>query len=145
MVQFYPAEQFPDVLKASDELETIDPENGPYIEPELGNGIKEEDQKLINTKVEDIRSHLQEIDQMINSEVFGWKTTRMAKVDLTIIRLSCYELMYEKDIPLKVSVNEAVELAKKYGTEKSGAFVNGALRHISDAIVKRGDSVYFDE
>jgi N utilization substance protein B len=56
-----------------------------------------------------------------------WKTSRMCKVDLTLIRLAVYEIRYEDDIPFKVSVNEAVELAKKYGTDDSPSFVNGIL------------------
>lgn len=136
MTQFYPEDSFEDVVKANDELETLDPEADihPYIEPELGNGIKEADLKLINDKVEVIREHLKDIDDLINANVTGWKTSRMAKVDLTILRLACYELKYDDTIPTKVSVNEAVELAKKYGTEKSGSFVNGVLRHIIIAL-----------
>ncbi|MDD6550205.1 MAG: transcription antitermination factor NusB [Lachnospiraceae bacterium] len=136
MIQFYPEDSFDEVVQANDELETLDPEAEvhPYIEPELGNGIKEADLKLINDKVEAIREHIKDIDELINANVTGWKTSRMAKVDLTILRLACYELKYDDSIPEKVSVNEAVELAKKYGTEKSGSFVNGVLRHIMIAL-----------
>ena len=58
----------------------------------------------------------------------------MAKVDLTILRLAVYEIKYDDTIPTKVSINEAVELAKKYGTEKSGSFVNGVLSRIIKAL-----------
>lgn len=64
---------------------------------------------------------------MINEAAHGWKTSRMGKVDLTLIRLAVYEIKYEDDIPVGVSINEAVELAKKYGTDDSFAFVNGIL------------------
>lgn len=136
MSQFYPDEGYADVVKASDELETLDPEAEirPYIEPELGNGIGEADLKLINDKVEAIRAHLTDIDALINENVTGWKTSRMAKVDLTILRLAVYEIKYDDTIPTKVSINEAVELAKKYGTEKSGSFVNGVLSRIIKAL-----------
>ena len=67
------------------------------------------------------------IDALINEKSTGWKTSRMAKVDLSIIRIAVYEIKYEDDIPFKVSVNEAVELAKKYGADESPAFVNGIL------------------
>ena len=63
----------------------------------------------------------------MNEVAKGWKTTRMGKVDLTIIRLAVYEMKYEEDIPVKVAINEAVELAKQYGTDDSPAFVNGIL------------------
>ena len=61
----------------------------------------------------------------------GWKTSRMGKVDLTIIRLAVYELKYEEDIPTGVAINEAVELAKKYGTDTSSSFVNGVLAKLA--------------
>ena len=67
------------------------------------------------------------IDELIDEKSTGWKTNRMAKVDLAIIRLAVYEIKFEDDIPTKVSINEAVELAKKYGADESGAFVNGVL------------------
>lgn len=74
--------------------------------------------------------HLKEIDAAINDASDGWKTSRMTKVDLTLLRLAVYEMHYE-DLPKGVAINEAVELAKKYGTSKSSAFVNGVLAKIS--------------
>ena len=67
----------------------------------------------------------------MNEVAKGWKTTRMGKVDLTIIRLAVYEMKYEEDIPVKVAINEAVELAKQYGTDDSPAFVNGILAKLA--------------
>ncbi|WP_418372685.1 transcription antitermination factor NusB [Agathobacter sp.] len=81
----------------------------------------------INSKSKGILEHIDEIDDLINEKSTGWKTSRMAKVDLSIIRIAVYEIKYEDDIPFKVSVNEAVELAKKYGADESPAFVNGIL------------------
>jgi len=89
--------------------------------------IKEEDLKYINNKCSDIVNKIPEIDEAINASTTGWKTSRMSKVDLSIIRLAVYEMKYEEDIPAKVSVNEAVELAKKYGADESPAFINGVL------------------
>ena len=60
----------------------------------------------------------------------GWKTARMGKVDLTLLRLAVYEIKFEDDIPTGVAINEAVELAKKYGTDDSSSFVNGILAKI---------------
>lgn len=93
---------------------------------ELGN-LKEVDLEYIQSKCNNIFEHLSEIDQAINEKSQGWKTNRMSKVDLTLIRLAVYEITYEEDIPVKVSINEAVEIAKKYGTDESSSFVNGVL------------------
>ena len=64
---------------------------------------------------------------MINETAKGWSTDRMGKVDLTILRLAVYEIRYDEDVPTGVAINEAVELAKKFGQEGSFAFVNGVL------------------
>lgn len=86
-----------------------------------------ENQRYMEDKCEAVLAKLNEIDSMINEAAHGWKTSRMGKVDLTLIRLAVYEIKYEDDIPVGVSINEAVELAKKYGTDDSFAFVNGIL------------------
>uniref|UniRef100_UPI004055B4DD transcription antitermination factor NusB n=1 Tax=Agathobacter sp. TaxID=2021311 RepID=UPI004055B4DD len=96
-----------------------------YIE-EL-EGVKEADIAYINHKCSEIFSKVTEIDAAINEFSKGWKTSRMSKMDLTILRLAVYEIRFEESIPDKVSVNEAVELAKQYGTDDSASFVNGVL------------------
>ena len=88
---------------------------------------EEKDTAYIQKKIEDIMEHLAEIDRLINEAAKGWKTSRMGKVDLTLIRLAVYEMKYEEDIPAGVAINEAVELAKSYGTDDSASFVNGIL------------------
>ncbi len=88
---------------------------------------EEKDTDYIQKKYESIMEHLTEIDVMINEVAQGWKTSRMGKVDLTLIRLATYELKFEEDIPTGVAINEAVELAKTYGTDDSASFVNGIL------------------
>ncbi len=85
------------------------------------------DTLYIQNKFEQILSHLEEIDAMVNQVAQGWKTSRMGKVDLTLIRLAVYEIKFEEDIPEGVAINEAVELAKSYGTDDSPSFVNGIL------------------
>ena len=85
-----------------------------------------EDEEYIKTKAEDIIAKLPEIDELINKSVDGWKTTRMAKVDLTLIRLALYEIKFE-NLPVGVAINEAVSLADEFGTDSSAGFVNGAL------------------
>lgn len=90
------------------------------------NNKTDEDEAYIKSKSEDIVSKLEEIDALINKSVDGWKTTRMAKVDLTLIRLALYEIKFE-NIPVGVAINEAVTLADEFGTDNSAGFVNGAL------------------
>ena len=68
---------------------------------------------------------------MINEAAKGWKTTRMGKVDLTLIRLAVYEIKFEEEVPTGVAINEAVELAKNYGTDDSASFVNGILAKLA--------------
>ncbi len=89
--------------------------------------ISEDEKIYMTNKYKDIYAHIEELDAAINEVSKGWKTTRMGKVDLTLIRLAVYEIRFEEDIPVKVSINEAIELAKKYGTDDSPAFVNGIL------------------
>lgn len=88
---------------------------------------KEEELAYMTGKSNEILSRIPEIDKAVNEVSEGWKTSRMGKVDLSIIRLAVYEIKYEEEIPTKVAINEAVELAKKYGTDSSSAFVNGIL------------------
>ena len=78
-------------------------------------------------KTEKIMAMIPELDNMVNEHSVGWQTERMGKVDLTIIRLAVYEMKYDDDIPVSVAINEAVELAKRYGSENSPAFINGVL------------------
>lgn len=72
-----------------------------------------------------------EIDGLIQNHARGWSLERMPKVDLAIMRLAIYELRFRKDIPWNVSINEAVELAKKYGGDQSKAFINGVLGKVA--------------
>ena len=87
----------------------------------------ERDTAYIQGKFEGILAHIPELDEQINRAAKGWKTTRMGKVDLSLIRLALYEMRYEEDVPTGVAINEAVELAKSYGTDDSASFVNGIL------------------
>ena len=91
----------------------------------------EKDKEYISNKFHNIVEKIDDIDAAINEVSEGWKTRRMGKVDLTLIRLAVYEMKYEDDIPVKVAINEAVELAKQYGTDESPAFVNGVLAKLA--------------
>lgn len=81
----------------------------------------------IENKLRRIYSLREEIDAMINEKATGWKTGRMAKADLALIRLAVYEIRYEDDIPAGVAINEAVELAKVYSSDGAPSFINGVL------------------
>lgn len=89
--------------------------------------LSDADRAYISGKTDKIIAHLTEIDDEINAKATGWKTSRMGKVDLSILRVAVYEIRFEEETPEKVSINEAVELAKKYGTDDSASFVNGVL------------------
>lgn len=102
--------------------ETAEDEEAPEIELNA-------DETYIQDKCNDIIAKLPEIDEMINNASDGWKTSRMTKVDLTLIRLATYEIKFE-GIPEGVAINEAVELAKKYGEDSSKSFVNGVLAKV---------------
>ena len=79
-----------------------------------------------------------EIDSLIEKFSKNWKIDRMSGVDRNVMRIAVYEMLYCEDIPPKVSINEAVEVGKKYGTEESGSFINGIMDGIRDALVKEG-------
>ena len=77
--------------------------------------------------VQGVQEHRETIDQAIVARSKNWSISRMPRVDVNIMRLAAYELMFRRDIPKKVSINEAIEIAKKYGDKESPAFVNGIL------------------
>ncbi len=77
-----------------------------------------------------IEGKIQEIDEKISQYAANWQLKRMAVIDRNVLRIGVYELLYTEDIPPKVTINEAVELAKKYGDMESGKFVNGILDKI---------------
>ncbi len=75
--------------------------------------------------------HLAEINKLICQCAKNWSLDRMAIVDRNVLRMAVYEVLYRMDIPTSVTINEAIEIAKKYGTEESGAFVNGVLDSVA--------------
>lgn len=91
----------------------------------------EKDCVYISEKFEKIQEKVSELDALINEQATGWKTDRMGKVDLAIIRLAVYEIKYDDSVPTSVAINEAVELAKKFGQDESSSFVNGVLAKFS--------------
>ena len=120
-VEFNSAEDMPEQVKLFlEDKETI---------------VYEKDAVYISEKFGKIQEKLPEIDRVINEHTEGWDTTRMGKVELTILRLAVYEMRYDEDVPDGVAINEAVEIAKAYGQENAGGFVNAILAKI----VKMGD------
>ena len=88
--------------------------------------------------VQGVDLHHSEIDHLIVSASEHWRLERMSVVDRNILRLALYEMIYCSDIPPKVSINEAVDIGKAFGSEESGAFINGILDHILLELEKRG-------
>lgn len=115
-IEFYPDSEMNEQLKVFLE------ENEP---------MDEADETYIRQKYEAIKEKLAKIDETINTHTTGWKTDRMGKAELAIIRLAVYEMLYDEEVPTSVAINEAVELAKKYGTDEAPSFVNGVLAKIA--------------
>lgn len=86
--------------------------------------------------VRGVSGHLEEIDGLLAAHSTNWKLSRMAAVDKNILRMAAFELTRCPDIPVKVTINEAVEIAKRFGTAESGAFVNGILDNIARGVTK---------
>lgn len=80
--------------------------------------------------VRGVSAHREEIDRLIQESSKNWKLDRMARVDRNVLRLAVYELIHMPEVPKKVTLNEAIEIGKRYGTEDSSAFINGILDHI---------------
>ena len=81
--------------------------------------------------VDGVKGNMDSIDQLISKYATNWDIKRMPAVDRNILRLAAFELVFAQDIPPKVSINEAIEMAKKYGDKDSGKFVNGVLDKIN--------------
>jgi len=111
-VEFHPGEELPEQLKL-------------YFDS-LGE-LDEKDYTYIREKFRQIKEKLPQINAELDAVAKGWKTKRMGKVDLTILRLAAYEIRFDEDIPTSVAINEAVELGKSFGGEDSSAFINGIL------------------
>lgn len=89
--------------------------------------VQETTQLEIREKVNAILEQQEKIDNMIREKSIGWSLERIGKVELTILRLGIYEVMMDEDVPESVAINEAVELAKKFGPEDAPGFINGIL------------------
>ena len=94
--------------------------------------VSEKEQEYILDKYRLIREKKEEIDALLNEIAEGWKTSRMNRVDLTILRLATYEINWDEEVPTGVAINEAVELAKKYSSDEGPSFVNGILAKVAN-------------
>lgn len=88
--------------------------------------------------VQGVMEHRDQIDEAIVARSKNWALPRMPRVDLNIMRIAAYELMFKRDIPKKVSINEAIEIAKKFGDKESPAFVNGILDELESCAKDEG-------
>jgi N utilization substance protein B len=103
--------------------------------------VEREVREMAEALVRGVAEHRREIDDAIEAVSTNWRLDRMAKVDRNVLRLAVHELVHRPDVPVKVAINEAIELGKKYGSESSGAFVNGVLDKIASGLppARRGE------
>ena len=90
-----------------------------------------EEYAYLTSRFKAVAEKLEEIDGVLSEAASGWKLNRMSKVDLTILRLAVFEMRFDEDIPVKVAINEAVEMAKRFGGDESPSFINGVLAKLA--------------
>ena len=90
------------------------------------------EKKYILNKTDLLLKNINNIDDKIKKSASNWKINRITKTDLAILRVGVFEILYDNDIDLKIAINEAVNIAKEYGTDKSSSFVNGILGNIAN-------------
>lgn len=135
---FYPAEEANEQLERyfeTPEEDETTPEGVSRILHQVD--MDEKDHVYLLKKTRAVAENVKALDARINEVAQGWKTGRMGKAELTILRLALYEMAYDEEIPEKVAINEAVELAKKFGGDDSPSFINGVLAKL----VKESDAV----
>lgn len=100
-----------------------------------------EESPYVRRVLEGVIAHREELDALIAKHSHGWRRERISNVAGAALLLSCYEILYMEDIPVRVSINEALELMKKYDEDKARVFVNGVLNAISrdETVVKNGE------
>lgn len=94
--------------------------------------VSENDRDYMFQKAKAVIGRIAETDAFVNASAEGWKTSRMNKVDLTILRLAVYEMKWDDDVPVKVAINEAVELSKRFSGDEGPAFINGILGKLAE-------------
>ncbi len=98
------------------------------------NETEEKQQEEVTSKLNRILEKLEELDKNMEEHITGWTMERIGKVELTILRLALFEMKYDEEVPVSVAINEAVELAKKYGQNDSAGFINGVLAKLAKAM-----------
>jgi len=107
-----------------------------FLDTPLAEMIEDSEESLgdqasyVEATFDGVLAHRDELDRMLGERTVGWRFERLAVLDRNILRLGAYELLYSDDVPGEVALNEAVELAKTYGTEQARSFVNGILDRI---------------
>ncbi|HEY6106339.1 MAG TPA: transcription antitermination factor NusB [Anaeromyxobacteraceae bacterium] len=103
--------------------------------------VEREVRETAEALVRGVAAHRRQIDEAIEAVSVNWRLDRMAKVDRNVLRLAVHELLHRPDVPVKVVIDEAIELGKKFGSESSGAFVNGVLDRIASGLppARRGE------
>ena len=103
--------------------------------------VEREVREMAEALVRGVAAHRRRIDEAVEAVSVNWRLDRMAKVDRNVLRLAVHELLHRPDVPVKVVIDEAIELGKKFGSESSGAFVNGVLDRIASGLppVRRGE------
>jgi transcription antitermination protein NusB len=96
--------------------------------------VEREVMEVAEALVRGVAEHRRAIDDAIESVSTNWRLDRMARVDRNILRLAVHEMLHRPEVPVKVAINEAIELGKKYGSESSGAFINGVLDKIAQSL-----------
>lgn len=91
------------------------------------NELKSDEIEYIKDVVKGINENIEEIDSYIEKYSQGWKIKRIAKIDLAVLRIAIFEIMHKEDMPPQVSINEAVDVSKKYSTDESSKYINGLL------------------
>ena len=91
---------------------------------------KDDEIIYIKTSIESIIDKISNIDELIKKNAKGWKINRLAKVDLSILRIAVFEILYRDDIPVEVSINEALEISKKFSSPEASKFINGLLGNL---------------
>lgn len=125
-------------LQALYAYETADSTVGETIEYLCGEKkVSDESKKFGSELANAAMEHLSELDNIIAAQAKNWELSRVTVIDKNVLRMAICEMLYFEDIPAKVSIDEAIELAKKYSTEKSGKFVNGILDPIAKEKAKK--------
>ncbi len=96
--------------------------------------VEREVMQVAEELVRGVARHRRELDSAIEAVSQNWRLDRMARVDRNVLRLAAFELLHRGDVPVKVVINEAIELGKKFGSESSGAFINGVLDRVAGAL-----------